>query len=184
MKDGRVHAARVSYKPPLLRIYLDDAAKPVLTAPVDLSAVTDDQGKAYVGFTASTGNGFQNQDILNWALMPDSSSVVTSVDSSIQFLNKVTCMEGRNLCTPKEGVVEARDGGGFHVILPGHVQWAASIPNPAGAAVTVDNLHGYVCRETCTGTVITKNEGGRTWFSVDKVFQDNQGFFEFDAILK
>ncbi|MES1260980.1 MAG: L-type lectin-domain containing protein [Acidobacteriota bacterium] len=183
MKDGRLHAARVSYKPPLLRVYLENATTPVLSTPVDLSAVTDEQGHAYVGFTASTGGGFQNHDIRNWVFIAGSSSVVTSVDSSIQFLDKVTCMEGRNLCTPKEGMVEARDGGGFHVILPGHVSWAASIPNPAAAAVTVNNLHGYVCRDTCDGAVIMKNEGGRTWFSVDKIFRDNQGFFEFDAIL-
>ena len=184
MKDGRVHAVRIAYKPPMLSLYLDNAAKAVSSTPVDLSAVTDEQGMAYAGFTASTGNGFENHDILNWVMRADSSSTMTSVDSSVQFLEKVNCMEGRNLCTPKDGVAEAREGGGFHVILPGHSNWPVSIPNPAGSAVAVENLHGYVCRESCAGQVITKSEGGRTWFSVDKVHPDNQGFFEFDAVLK
>jgi hypothetical protein len=92
-------------------------------------------------------------------------------------------MEGRNLCTPKEASVEHRDGGGYHIILPGHIQWAASIPNPRLAPVTIDNLHGYVCREDCSTAVVKKNQNGRTWFSVDKVFPDNQGFFEFDVIM-
>jgi hypothetical protein len=193
LKDGKVHDARVTYKPPFLSVWLDDGREPVLSLPVDLAAVTDENGKAWVGFTASTGSGFQNHDILNWSLVADSSSGMTSVDSSVQFLEKVTCMEGRNLCTPKEAVVEEQGGGTYHVILPGHVAWAASVPNPGAGTVTLGNLRGYVCRGTAgsqicesadAAAVTLKNEGGRTWFSVAKMFPDNQGFFEFDASVQ
>jgi hypothetical protein len=194
-KDGRVHSARITYKPPVLSIYLDESASPVLTAPVDLSAVTDKSGNAFVGFTASTGNGFENHDILNWTLIPDTSTVMTSVDTSIQFLDRITCMEGRNLCTPKEAVVEDKGAGSYHIILPAHIAWAASIPNPAGRTFTADNVQGNVCRDLKTkgaegcsgpdsGAIVTKNEGGRTWFSVAGAVPGNEGFFEFDVIAK
>jgi hypothetical protein len=66
LKDGRVHAVRIAYQPPILTVTLDGQA--VLTSTVDLSSVVDRDGAAYVGFTASTGNGFENHDILTWSL--------------------------------------------------------------------------------------------------------------------
>ena len=39
----------------------------MLTVPLDLSSTLDlDGGRAWVGFTAATGGGWQNHDILNW----------------------------------------------------------------------------------------------------------------------
>ncbi|HVW85521.1 MAG TPA: L-type lectin-domain containing protein [Bryobacteraceae bacterium] len=195
LKDGRAHAARVSYKPPVMRVYLDDAETPALTARVDLSAVLDSSGRAFAGFTASTGNGYENHDILNWTLIPDTSSVITSVDSSIQFLEKVTCMEGRNLCTPKEAVVEAKGDGAWHILLPAHIPWAASVPNSAGRPIRAENIQGNVCRnvktrgaEGCGGpgaaAIAIRSGRGRTWFSVAGAAPDNEGFFEFDAVTK
>ena len=47
-------------------ILLDDLG-PVLTVSVDLAQTLDlDQGRAWVGFTAATGGGWQNHDIQNW----------------------------------------------------------------------------------------------------------------------
>ena len=50
-----------------MSVFLDDLATPVLTVPLDLSSTLDlDGGRAWVGFTAATGGGWQNHDILNW----------------------------------------------------------------------------------------------------------------------
>jgi hypothetical protein len=155
----------------------------------------DAEGSAYVGFTASTGSGFENHDILAWSLTPEASSSLAVVQSSIQFRN-ITCLEGRNLCTPKEASLEERAPGQYHVILPAHLEWGASIPNPSARPVTPGNVRGSVCwdlkergAEGCggpesaaatargqeeflapdrkAGAPIMKNAGGRTWFSVN-----------------
>lgn len=194
LKDGRVHSARIAYSPPLMSVFLDAEPKPVLTVPVDLTPVVDSTGSAYAGFTASTGDGYENHDIRRWSL---ASSTVTAVDSSIQFLS-IDCMEGRNLCTPKAAVVEQRGSQTFHVILPPTAEWAASIPNPANSPVNISGAQGHVCWDLNTaaqtdcsapaGNVRMKNENGRTWFTVSQPPGSSpdrsQGFFEFDATVK
>ena len=129
LKDGKVHMARIAYQPPILTVTLDGQA--VLTSTVDLSSVVDRDGAAYVGFTASTGNGFENHDILTWSLRPDVSSTMSVVSSSIVFL-KTPCLPDRNLCTPERAQVEGTGSGTYHVVLPANLPWGASIPNPLG----------------------------------------------------
>lgn len=206
LNDGRIHQVRIAYEPPLLRVSLDGAA-PILSAPVDLSTVIDPAGRAYVGFTASTGAGFENHDIFDWNFTAVDSSI-TTVDSDITFLDQVTCLEGRNLCTPKDALVEETSPGVFHIILPANREWGASIANPSGAEVSVTNIRGHVCwdAEQCNGpggseaeladrlapgrkagTLVAQNDRGRTWFSVNdrkNGFADNQGFFDFEVRLK
>ena len=65
------------------------------------------------------------------------------VSSQISFLTSA-CLPDRNLCTPERAVVEPTEAG-FHVILPGNLEWGASIPNPPGRTVVVTNAHGIVC---------------------------------------
>jgi hypothetical protein len=67
MSDGEVHVARIVYIPGRLNVFVDDLLNPVLSVLVDLSTVlglTD--GKAYVGFTSSTGGAYENHDIVDW----------------------------------------------------------------------------------------------------------------------
>ncbi|MBC7854874.1 MAG: protein kinase, partial [Pirellulaceae bacterium] len=65
LNDGAVHTARIAYVPGSLSIYVDDLATPLLTVAVDLAETLDlDLGRAWVGFTATSGN--QDHDILNW----------------------------------------------------------------------------------------------------------------------
>lgn len=194
LKDGKVHEARIRYKPPLMTVLLDDNTEPVLSVPVDLTPVLDSGGRAYAGFTASTGDGYENHDILNWSLV---SSSVAVVQSNIQFLN-IECLEGRNLCTPKRAVVDAKGPGKYHVILPPYFEWAASIPNVSGRPVVISNAQGHVCWDLnapgeagCSGpegALVQKTEGDHTWFSVKAPqgsdFRKNQGFFEFDASVQ
>ncbi len=66
--DGNIHDVKIKYSHGLLRVYLDDFMKPVLTVSVDLAATLDlDSGRAWVGFTASTGGVSANHDILRWS---------------------------------------------------------------------------------------------------------------------
>ena len=213
LKDRNVHTARILFQPPVLSLFLDDSPAPVLESTVDLSLVVDRQGSAWVGFTASTGGGYENHDILNWSFTStDVSSSVTMVSSQITFLMS-GCLPDRNLCTPESAVVERRDGG-YHIILPGNLEWGASIPNPPGRTVMVTNTHGIVCWDVKTrgangcsgpsgngipagtgflatdapaGSLIMRTRDGHTWFSVNGrsgLFKNNEGFYEFDLEIE
>jgi hypothetical protein len=90
-------------------------------------------------------------------------------------------------------VIEHRDAG-YHVILPGNLEWGASIPNPPGRTVMVTNALGIVCWDVKTrgsngcsgpsgsgtpagagfvaaeapaGALIMRTREGHTWFSVN-----------------
>ena len=214
LKDGKVHTARIVFHPPVLSVFLDGAPAPVLESAVDLSIVMDQQGSAWVGFTASTGWGCQNHDILTWSFAgADVSSSMSVVSSDISFPMSA-CLPNRNLCTPERPIVEQR-GAGYHIVLPGNLESGARIPNSSGRTVVVTNAHGVVCwdlkahgSDGCSGpsgngppagagfvaegspagALIMRTRDGRTWFSVNSRsgggFQDNQGFYEFDLKIE
>jgi hypothetical protein len=79
-KDGKPHTVKLSYTPGSLKIYVDNMEKPVHTLAIKLDSfsgngfkefsVLDGDGKAWVGFTAGTGGGMENHDILSWTLTP------------------------------------------------------------------------------------------------------------------
>lgn len=52
----------------LLYVYLDDMYSPIITTPLNLGATLDlDDGRAFVGLTAATGNQYwQAHDVLGW----------------------------------------------------------------------------------------------------------------------
>jgi hypothetical protein len=191
LKDRKIHVARISYQPPVLAVYLDDAR--VLVTTVDLSTVTGADGAAWVGFTASTGSGFENHDILSWTFSrPDVSS--SMVSSTVSF-PKAECLPGRNLCTPEHAVIDESESGAFHVVLPGNLEWGASIPNPAGRPVEIRNASGSVCHNVETlgaagcfgpGVLIQRTSEGRTWFSANTPVpvNGNEGYFEFEARIQ
>lgn len=211
LKDRRAHTAAVHYSRPLLTVVVDDVE--VVRAVVDLSTVVDQDGAAYIGFTASTGAGYENHDILDWRFTPQVTSSMFVVQSAIDY-QKTNCLEGKNLCTPAEATVETRGPGQYHIVLPGNREWGASIPNPEGREVEIGNPQGVVCGklrgadddcassagmpavpgapgidapEKSPGSLVMKLENGRTFFSVNGrkgEFAGNQGFFEFDATLK
>ncbi|MAF11308.1 hypothetical protein CMK11_12730 [Candidatus Poribacteria bacterium] len=71
MSDGALHDARVLYTPGSLQVFLDDLVTPVLTVAVDLSTLLQlDDGAAWVGLTAATGDAWENHDILSWFFTP------------------------------------------------------------------------------------------------------------------
>lgn len=208
LKDGEIHTARILYRPPVLWVYLDDPVKPVLVTPADLSLVADRAGTAWIGFTASTGSGYENHDLLSWSFNP---TEVTSamVSSNISFFMD-KCQAGHNLCTPDRAIVDENEPGHYHIVLPANREWGASIPNPSEREVMIDNPRGTVCwdlqargpegcsgpdgsptltggvvKDKPTGALVMKSERGRTYFSVnDRNFADNEGYFEFEVEFK
>jgi len=171
--------------------------KPVLTSPVDLSTVVDADGSAYIGFTASTGSGYENHDILSWSFVPapkpDVSSTVSFASSSVSSQG-TACLPDRNLCTPERATVEPAGPGRYHVVLPANAAWGASIPNRSHRHVDISNARGFVCWDIARGTqgcggpsattLITRTKRGQTDFSVNPrlgKFAENQGYFEFDV---
>src|SRR6185437_4260158 len=101
LKDRKAHTARIVFRPPVLSVYLDASITPVLQTAVDVSIVADSQGRAWAGFTASTGAGYENHDILNWSFAgEDVHSSVAVVTSDITFPMSA-CLPDRNLCTPE-----------------------------------------------------------------------------------
>ncbi len=178
----------------MLAVYLDDTR--VLVSTVDLSTVTGPDGAAWAGFTASTGSGYENHDILNWSFSrPDFSS---SMVSSIVSFPRAECLPGRNLCTPEHAVIDESGSGAFHIVLPGNLEWGASIPNPEGRPVIISDASGSVCHDVerlgaagCAGpaALIQRTSEGRTSFSVSaegrgSVLIDNSGYFEFEAQIQ
>ncbi len=167
LKDHKVHTARIVFHRPVLQVFLDGSAQPVLQTTLDLSLVADPQGKAWIGFTASTGWAFENHDILNWSFEAEKASSDASMVSSDISFPMAACLPNHNLCTPERSFVSATEGNTYHVVLPGNLQWGVRIPNPTNAAVRITNAHGIVCWDLkqrggngCTGPSGSKGLAG------------------------
>src|ERR1039458_3715420 len=96
-------------------IYLDGLAMRV--GAVDLASIVGGDGSAWVGFTAATGGGHENHDILSWKFHGGPSTSATStmsvVDSTISY-KPFACLPNRTLCTPEQAVVEDKGPGLYH----------------------------------------------------------------------
>ena len=213
LKDGRVHTVRLAFGRPVLAVFLDHSTHPVLQIAF-LSPVADSEGKAWIGFTASTGWGFENHDILNWSFGGEETSSDISVVSSEISFPMSACLPNYNLCTPERAYVE-RKGAGYHVVLPGNLEWGVRVPNAMNTRLVVTNAHGIVCWDLkdrgssgCTGpsgkeghagtgfldegapagSLISRTGEGSTWFSANgrtgDEFKNNEGFYEFDVEFK
>jgi hypothetical protein len=214
LKDGKIHTARIVFHPPVLSVFLDGSVPPVLEAAVDLSTATDQQGRAWVGFTAATGDGWETHDILSWSLVrTEVSSTQYVVTEDILFPGS-TCLPDRNLCTPERASIE-QTGGNYHIVLPANLEWGVAIPARSGRPVVVTNVKGFVCwdhsvpasqgcggpsgngraagtgflvEDKPAGALIMRTRDQRIWFSVNGrtgvAFQGNEGFYEFDLEIK
>jgi len=66
--DGAVHTVKIVYVPGNFQVFLDDLENPLMTVYVNLAKVMDlDAGRAWVGFTASSGADWQNHDLVSWS---------------------------------------------------------------------------------------------------------------------
>jgi Bacterial lectin len=66
--DGQIHTVRIVYVPGNLQVFLDDLENPLMTVYVNLARVLNlDDGRAWVGLVGSTGDDYQNQDLVSWS---------------------------------------------------------------------------------------------------------------------
>jgi hypothetical protein len=99
MADGNIHTVTINYSGPsttLLDVILDgvDLFPPTEANPsggvvFNVATIGLTSGNALVGFTAATGGGDDNQDILSWTFTPGAQSAVLSVGvtSTLSFPN-------------------------------------------------------------------------------------------------
>jgi hypothetical protein len=149
LKDGRPHTARITYDPPQLAVYLDGGEEPIRTASVDVASILGGDGTAWVGFTASTGGGFENHDVLSWKFSPGprrgaAESNMAMTDSAITYA-PFPCLPDRKVCTPEQAVIQEKGPGEYHVYLPAHLEWGGRVANPNSTPVRVYNVKGVVC---------------------------------------
>lgn len=91
MADGNVHTVTINYSGPsttLIDVILDnvDLFPPTQSNPsggvlFNLTSIGLTSGNAWVGFTAATGGGDDNQDILSWTFIPQAQTAVLSQNS-------------------------------------------------------------------------------------------------------
>lgn len=153
-KDGADHEAEIRYRPPYLSVRID-GEEPVLNRAVDLRGILDGEGAAWVGFTASTGNGYADHYIVRVDFRPgepkgEAESVMTMVDSELSFPPE-RCLSGRPICTPPEAEVKETGPGRWHVLLPAHKAWAAGVPVEEGWTVVVSGRRGFACWDSAAG---------------------------------
>ncbi len=85
LSDGGVHTAIIEYVPGLLRIYLDRCNPPILEVAVDLEKrLLLDNGRAWVGFTSSTGSAWEQHDILLWNFKPTGIRPLDTTDACLR----------------------------------------------------------------------------------------------------
>jgi len=99
LADGNIHSVTITYAPPLsgtgpgtLDVLLDNIdlfPNGALTFDITTIGLASG-GTAYVGFTAATGGGDDNQDILSWTFTPGAQSAVvtTTGTSTLNFPNQ------------------------------------------------------------------------------------------------
>jgi hypothetical protein len=134
----------------------------------------------------------------------DVSSNMFSVDSRLSFA-EWHCLPDRRRCTPEHAIVKDLGGGRYHIVLPAHLEWGASIPAPKGTTASMSAAAGTVCldaesrcsgpagtgdiiRNAPAGALISKTSAGKTWFSVNDrsgaAFRKHEGYFEFEVEVK
>jgi len=81
LADGNVHTVEITYSGPstkLLDVILDGNDLFPGGVGFDMTTITLNSGNAWVGFTAATGGGDDNQDILSWTFSPGAQTIVVS----------------------------------------------------------------------------------------------------------
>ena len=99
LADGNVHSVTITYSGPgtkLLDVILDNVnlfpatpSNPSGGVVFDLTTIGLTNGNAWIGFTASTGGGNVNQDILNWTFQPQAQTAVINqnTETDLTFPN-------------------------------------------------------------------------------------------------
>jgi hypothetical protein len=86
--DGKVHTVTINYTGPsttLLYVTVDYVSLFPAGVKFDLTTLGLNNGNAWVGFTAATGGGDDNQDILSWILPQQSQAGVVTTTGTTTF---------------------------------------------------------------------------------------------------
>jgi len=82
LRDGQIHKVKIQYIIGKLYIYIDDLTNPVLYLSIDIrNAISLDSGKAWVGFTSSTGGYSESHDILNWYFKHQTKKLAVKIEN-------------------------------------------------------------------------------------------------------
>ena len=91
LADGNVHTGKVVYAGSTLQVFVDDLANPVLSLSLpsgdpgyegSLEELLGlDDGQAWIGFTATTSDAFENHDLLSWSFAPAPSPLTVTLTS-------------------------------------------------------------------------------------------------------
>ena len=110
MSDGNLHLIKINYKNNIFNVYLDDMINSILSLNIKLDTLLNlDNGKAWLGFTASTGGSYENHDILDFNFFCPEATIYSennesSPGDSLSFpilLNNATILKNLNFDTLK-----------------------------------------------------------------------------------
>ena len=92
LADGNVHSVTINYSGPsttLLDVIVDNIDLFPGGISFNMTTIGLNSGNAWVGFTAATGGGDDNQDILSWTFTPGSQTAVitTTAPATLSFPN-------------------------------------------------------------------------------------------------
>ncbi|MFH1866782.1 MAG: alpha/beta fold hydrolase [Patescibacteria group bacterium] len=88
MSNGSIYTVKINYINGLLAVYLNNLSLPLFTVHVLIDTLLNLNGeRAWIGFTAATGNGYQNHDILSW-------SFANEIDTSFMGTTPVVIVPG------------------------------------------------------------------------------------------
>ncbi len=89
LKDGRVHHVQITYNNPQMIIYID--GKKVLRFPFNIMHhINLDQGKGWVGITASTGNAYSIHELSCFSMKSKPKKIPYTEDREIKQRKQVT----------------------------------------------------------------------------------------------
>ncbi len=84
ISDDKVHTAKITYLNKYLKVFIDNLTMPLVTIPLSLEDILNlDNGKAWIGFTSSTGLATENHDIINWSFSNNITTSVTKNEENI-----------------------------------------------------------------------------------------------------
>jgi hypothetical protein len=68
LKDGLIHNLQIKYFSNLLSVFIDDTNNPFIEVSINIDSILKlDNGKAWMGFSASTGGGYERHDIISYS---------------------------------------------------------------------------------------------------------------------
>ncbi len=164
MSDGAPHLAHVNFNGTGLTVWVDGVMVLTNVPLAGLLPGVDESGKGWVGFTAGTGNAFENHDIIDWSFCPGSntsngSPVILSFSPATNL--NVVAGSTVNFAVSAQGMAPLNYQWRFNnTNLTGATDSSLTLSNvqPAQAgiySVVVSNLAGFAVSSNVLLTVVS-----------------------------